>query len=159
MSTMLDLRQAHVHEWRTPELLEMLRHQLAAPLQLSLGSLSAEVAHQLRLAQADPLMTLDQLLRDPHPPVELLKLVKRFAKLCMRDRENPLPSDIVALLYYASIAAARVRGQAEITALTPAKLTRGLTWLRGQSWVTDEMRRLFDAALEQLEAGPPPPPH
>ena len=90
MSTMLDLRQTHVHAWRTPELAEMLRHQLSAPLQLSLGSLSAEVAHQLRLSQADPLLTLEQLLGSPQPSVELLKLVKRFAKLCMRDRENPL---------------------------------------------------------------------
>ena len=128
----------------------MLRHQLAAPLQLSLGTLSAEVAHQAKEAEVDPLLTLEQLLNHAHPPVELLKLVKRFAKMCMRDRENPLPSEIVMLLYYASIAASMVHLERPITELTPASLHRGLAWLSIQEWVTDDVRALLRQGLDHL---------
>jgi hypothetical protein len=150
MSTMLDLHDVHVHEWGPQELKEMLRHQLSVPMQMSLGTLSAEVAHQVKEAQVDPLLTLEQLLSHPHPPVELLKLVKRFAKLCMRDRENPLPSEIVMLLYYVSIAASLVRLDQPISELTPASLGRGLTWLSTQEWVTDDVRLLLREGLSRL---------
>ena len=150
LSAMLDLRDVHVHEWSPQELKEMLRHQLAAPLQLSLGALSAEVTHQAKEAAVDPLLTLDQLLSDVHPPVELLKLVKRFAKMCMRDRENPLPSEIVMLLYYASIAASLIRLDHPISELAPASLGRGLTWLSTQEWVTDDLRTLLQRGLEHV---------
>ena len=111
MSTMLEFREAHRHEWAPQELREMLRHQLAAPLHLSMGTLSGEVAHQIKEARPglDPLLTLHQLLHHARPPVELLKLVKRFAKICRNDPENPLPTEIVMLLYYASITIAVVK--------------------------------------------------
>jgi hypothetical protein len=152
MSSMLDLRGIHVHVWSPQELREMLRHQLTAPLQLSLGTLSAEVSHQIEQAGIDPLLTLDQLLHDANPPVELLKLVKRFAKMCRRDRQNPLPSEIVMLLYYASIAAAMVRRDQAITDLGPASLKRGMGWLITQEWLTDELRGLLNSGLGWLEA-------
>src|SRR5215472_4949250 len=91
MSTMLEFREVHRHAWAPQELREMLRHQMAAPLHLSMGTLSGEVAHQIKEARPglDPLLTLHQLLHDARPPVELLKLVKRFAKICRNDPENP----------------------------------------------------------------------
>jgi hypothetical protein len=152
MSSMLDLRGVHVHVWSPQELKEMLRHQLTAPLQFSLGTLSAEVSHQIKQAGIDPLLTLDQLLHDAHPTVELLNLVKRFAKMCRRDRQNPLPSEIVMLLYYASIAAALVRLDQAISNLESASLKRGMGWLIRQEWLTDELRELLNSGLVWLEA-------
>ena len=152
MSTMLNLNGVNVHAWGSQELREMLRHQLAAPLQLSLGTLSAEVAHQVKQAGVDPRMTLDQLLNHPRPPIELLKLVKRFAKMCRRDRENALPSEIAMLLYYASIAAALLRTEQPISDLKPASLQRGMSWLIGQEWLTDDMRSLLKDGLARVQS-------
>ena len=154
MSTMLELRDPDQHAWRPHELRDMLAHQLSGPLQLSLGALSAEVAHQVRLAQPPvaPLLTLGELLRHPQPPVELLKLVKRFAKMCRRDPQNPLPPELVMLLYYASIAASLVRLQKAISDLPPASLMHGLTWLAAQDWVDEEVKTLLTAAAVRLSS-------
>ena len=148
---MLLLADDHRGDWSAMELRDMLRHQLAAPLHLSLGTLSGEMAHQLRTSQPplNPLLTLEQLLHHPAPPSELLKLVKRFAKLCRNDRDNPLPSEIVMLLYYLSIAVAWSRRGERISDLAPASLRRGLKWLTLQEWVTDEARLLLLEAIHK----------
>ena len=156
ISTLLELGGSPRHCWRPNELDKMLRHHLAAPLHLSLGVLSAEVAHRLRESGpgVDRMMTLGQLLEHPEPPVELLKLVKRFAKLCKSDPDNPLPSEIVMLLYYASIAAAMTRTKTQITDLPARPLRRGMKWVSTQPWISSELRTLFTSALAQLETHP-----
>jgi hypothetical protein len=123
-------------------------------LHLSLGTLSGEVAHQLRSPQppGNPLMTLGQLLHHPEPPVELLKLVKRFAKICRNDPDNALPSQIVMLLYYGSIALAWTRRRERISDLAPATLRKGLKWLLAQPWLDGDVRTLLAEGLAQLEA-------
>ncbi|HEY7088350.1 MAG TPA: hypothetical protein VH518_09700 [Tepidisphaeraceae bacterium] len=145
MSTMLEFDEVHLHRWSSTDLREMLQHQLAAPMHLSLGTLSAEVSHQIRTIRPalNPLMTLGQLLRHEKPPVQLLKLVKRFAKICRGDPENPLPSEIVMLLYYTSITVALVRLNQSISRLSPESLERGLRWLSAQPWLTEDLRPLL----------------
>jgi hypothetical protein len=153
MSTMLEFREVHRHEWSADELRAMLRHQFAAPLHLSLGTLSGEVAHQLRRCEPplDPLLTLGELLRLPRPPVELLELVKRFAKACRSDPYNPLPSEVVMLLYYTSISVAMQRLNQPISHLGPGALRRGLTWLCEQPWVDEEIRSVLSDGLRHLD--------
>src|SRR6185369_739224 len=97
LSTLLQFEEVHQHHWSTRDLEDMLQHQLAAPLHLALGPLSAEVSHQLRLSQARQsvslMITLGDLLQHDEPSLELLQLVKRFAKLCRKNPENPLPAE------------------------------------------------------------------
>ena len=163
VSTLLNFHDLHRHSWETPELGEMLRHQLNAPLQMGLGTLSAEVSHQLRASSdLSPLLTLGQLLAHPQPPLELLKLVKRFAKTCKSDVHNPLPPKLVMLLYYVSIAAALVRLGQRISELPDPQLRRGLRWLAAQAWVTPEIQTLLTEAMNQIplstgEAAPTEP--
>src|SRR4051812_15896014 len=120
LSTMLRFDDIHRHQWSTRDLKDMLTHQLAAPLHLGLGPLSAEVTELLRAGAEphNPRMTLGELLRHAHPPLELLKLVKRFAKICRRSPENPLPSEIVMFMYYASITVALLRLNESISEIT-----------------------------------------
>jgi hypothetical protein len=164
LSTMLEFHEVYRHDWTPQELQEMLHHQLAAPLHLSLGPLSGEVAQEINKAgpAIDPLLTLGQLLHHPRPPVGLLRLVKRFAKLCRSDRENPLPPEIVMLLYYTSITAALVKAKQSISGLTPVALKRGLSWLSSQSWVDEQTRSLLKEGLnyvaEALSLAIPLPP-
>ena len=151
VSTLLNFEDLHRHQWKPGELADMLRHQLNAPLQMGVGTLSAEVAHQLRKnPQLNPLMTLSELLALENPPVELLKLVKRFAKICKSDPGNPLPPELVMLLYYAAIAAAIVRLNQRISELQDGQLRRGLRFLAGQAWVAGEVRTLLAEALAQV---------
>src|SRR5687768_5247913 len=94
LSTLLEFREVRRHRWFPDELDAMLRHQLDAPLHLGLGTFSGEAAHLLRRGDAtalDPMLTLRQLLCDRNPPLELLRLVKRFAKSCRSDPDHPLP--------------------------------------------------------------------
>jgi hypothetical protein len=97
-------------------------------------------------------MTLGELLRHEHPPLELLKLVKRFAKICRRSPENPLPSEIVMFLYYASITVALLRLNETISELTDPSLMRGLNWLHVQMWMPEEMRSLLQEGLSFLRS-------
>src|SRR3954452_21159944 len=82
LSVLLETSDAHRHAWSTEELRDMLRHQLRAPLRWGLGPLSAEVEHQLQSARPPlhPLTSLADLFQNPQPPLELLRLVKSFAK-------------------------------------------------------------------------------
>lgn len=154
LSTMLQFDDIHRHQWSTRDLQDMLQHQLAAPLHLGLGPLSAEVTHLLRAGPEplSPRMTLGELLRHEHPPLELLKLVKRFAKICRRSPENPLPSEIVMFLYYASITVALLRLNETISELTDPSLMRGLNWLHVQMWMPEEMRSLLQEGLSFLRS-------
>ena len=151
LSTVLEFQDPRRPEWSDRDLEEMVRHQFAAPLYLSLGTLSAEVSHEIQTSgQIDPRITLGQLLAEPKPSVELLKLVKRFSKLCRSNAEGPLPSQIVMLLYYLSITVASVRCGQSISHLSASSLRRGLGWLMAQAWVPQEIRGLLKECFEKV---------
>ena len=157
LSTMLGFSDLNRNEWDPQDLQAMLRHQLGAPLCLSLGILASEVAHELRQAAPEsPLMTLGELLQHPQPPLEVLNLVKRFAKICRGDEQNPLPSEIVIFLYYASITAARARLGTSISQLPHESLEQGLSWLDQQPWMAAEMRPLLQEGVALFRSCVPP---
>jgi hypothetical protein len=153
VSTLLELQDVHRHDWSSEELRQIVRHQLTAPLSMSLGTLSGEVAHRLRESREpmSSMTTLAELLRQARPPLELLRLIKRFAKTCRSDRYNSLPAELVMLLYYASISAALVRLGQPISDLPPASLRRGMTWLSDQSWVEEEVKSLLRDGLRYVD--------
>lgn len=152
LSTMLQINPVNRHEWSAVDLSEMLNHQLAAPLHLALGPLSGEVSHFLNVESkpSERRMTLKELFGHPHPPLVLLKLVKRFAKICRKSLDNPLPGEIVMFLYYASIAVAALELNEAISDLNDASMIRGLRWLCVQPWMSDEMRTMLQNRLESL---------
>jgi hypothetical protein len=154
ISTLLEFRDIRRAIWHPGELAAMLRHQLDAPIHLSLGTFSGEAAYLLRHAKPplDPLLTLHQLFCHAQPPLELLRLVKRFAKSCRSDPEHPLPGEIVMLLYYASIAAAQVRLGESISDLTPELLRRGVRWVLSRAWVDTDLREMLSQASANVTA-------
>lgn len=151
MSTLLELGQSPRDQWLPDELAAMLKHQFAVPLQLGLGTLSAEVVHELRESGEDPLLTLGELTRLPHPPVRILRLIKRFAKMCRADAENALPGELVMFLYFISIALALVRDGQRISDLPDHRLRRGLRWLRKMPWLDEQTHEIVNDALQSLE--------
>jgi hypothetical protein len=139
--------------WDADELAAILRHQLAAPIQVDLNSLEAGAAPRLRmLTEAHGLLlkSFGDLLRHPHPPLELLKLTKNFAKALRLSRRGTLPREIATVLYFASIVVALRRCRRRISRLDDAALRRGVELCLRQPWLDDSTRELFQEGLQAL---------
>jgi hypothetical protein len=156
LSTMLELREDTKHVWNPRELGAILKHQLAAPLTIALGSgLSAEVAHELGKlgSRQEEVKNLAMLLHHPQPPFELLNLTKRFGKSCWNDPDNPLSREIAIMLYYLSIAVADLRFGRQLSTLGRDELVKGLQWCVQQEWVDEETLGLLNETLKHLGSG------
>jgi hypothetical protein len=139
--------------WRADELAAMFRHQLSAPVLMDLGSFDARTAGQLKVltaAQGLLLSSFADLFNHAQPPVQLLELVKDFAKTNIDHPESGLPREIATALYYASIAAALVRLDKRISQLSDTDLQRGLRWAAEQAWLDERTKGLLGAALKKL---------
>jgi hypothetical protein len=141
----------------------IFRHQMAAPLLADLQEVARAAGRRLEPPAADQgarFPSFADLLRHAEPPLELLELVKDFAKCNASHPENGLPKDIAAAIYYACIAAALVRLKARISKLSDADLARGLRWAGQQPWLDRETLQLLACAGDTLPApgdlGAPP---
>jgi hypothetical protein len=139
--------------WNTTELGPILEHQLDTPLDLDLGPGAMAGGPGSRpdagseRAGAE-IRTFRQLLLDPHPPVELLNLVKQFAKGCRSQPDGPLPHEVATVLYLAAIAAARGKCHQRISTLDDAAWQRAVDWALAQSWLNPGIRELLDQVRE-----------
>jgi len=133
--------------WNGDELGAIFRHQLAASVQSDLALLNRKMALRVNALDAMKDKSFGDLLLHPDPPLEALKAVKDFAKVCRLSPRSPIPREIGAALYFASIAAALVRVDCRITSLTDAELADGFRWLRDQPWMDATIRTLAGKAL------------
>lgn len=136
--------------WQPDELGAILKHQMAAPVQFDLESLDPTIAPKVRtLSEARGLVlkSFGDLLRHPNPPVELLKLTKEFAKANRNDKESSLPPEVATVLYFASIAVARMRCNERISSMDDDQLQRGLEWAGAQPWLDEDTRALMKECL------------
>lgn len=141
-------------QWEPSELAMMLTHQLAAPIRADLAKLAPDLVQQFddavpAVPGAKPL-SFGELFFGPQPPVVVLQIVKDFAKRAIADKEGPLPEEIGATLYYASISAAMLRHGQRISGLDDATLRIGLDWALGQSWMDKSLISLFRELLPKL---------
>ena len=142
--------------WRPDELAAIFKHQISAPIQVDLGSFDPLTASRLKTiseAQGLLLRSFADLLHHSTPPVELLNLVKDFAKANLDHPESGLPSEIASALYYTSIASALVHLDTRISKLPDADLQRGLSWTREQAWLDEKTRALLAQALDKIAGG------
>jgi len=146
----------NTREWRPEELAAIFRHQMSAPMLVDLGSFDTTTATRLNTlsdAQGLLLKSFADLFNHPAPPLELLTLVKNFAKSNVDHPESGLPGEIASALYYASIAAALVHLDKRISQLPEADLQRGFRWLEVQAWLDDATKRLVAEARKKLSGG------
>jgi len=147
LAEMLAVDAATMRLWESEELAAMLRHQLAAPLELDLSDMgTASVEDVARLSQAPErsIRTFGDLLSHPAPPVGLLIFVKDFAKANRQDPDSALPKEIAAVLYFASILVAQQRCERRISKLDEEKVRAGAKWVLEQPWVDPTTRKLFE---------------
>jgi hypothetical protein len=142
--------------WLPEDLAAMFRHQMSAPVLMDLGSFDPRTASQLKAltaAQGLLLSSFADLFNHSNPPIQLLQLVKDFAKANLDHPESGLPREIATALYYASIAAALVRLDKRISQLPDAELQRGLRRTREQPWLDERTKALMLEAAAKLSGG------
>ena len=156
LATLLTTGEERARLWRPDELAAIFRHQMSAPVLVDLGTFDPRSATRLRaLSEAQGLLlrSFTDLFHHPAPPVELLELVKDFAKANLDHPESGLPGEIAAALYYTSIAAALVRLDARISQLPDADLKRGLRWTLEQAWLDEKTKELLAQASGKVSGG------
>lgn len=139
--------------WQDDELGSILRHQLSAPMQVDLGCLERGLAPKIRTLTESLGLTLKSfgdLLFHPRPPLELLKVVKDFAKMCRVSPCSPLPHEIASVLYFACIASALLRCHSRITGLPDNALLDGFRWVQSRPWLDGQTRALIEQGMMSL---------
>ncbi|WP_428937016.1 hypothetical protein [Fontivita pretiosa] len=155
LASIVDLDPSADRVWHPEELGAILRHQLAVPIQFDLAGLAPGAAKKLATLSAASgllLQSLADLLAHPAPPVELLVMLKDFAKANAAHRDSALPSDVAKVVYLLTIAAALVRCGQRITSVSDAELAAGLTWASNQHWLEPRERSLLSQALAKVKA-------
>jgi hypothetical protein len=158
LAHLLQMSEGNDVVWDPGELAALFRHQLQSPIEYDLRTLPRAAANRLKLmasAQGLLLKSFADLFQHPHPPLELLKLTKQFAKAHHNDPDTGLPAEIALMLYYTSIAAALVRCHKRISKLDNVALVEGFAWARDQKWVDEQTRGLFDEGLNLLKGDQP----
>ena len=154
LSRLLACDSGEASSWNDADLHAMLCHQLSAEIEFDLthfGGVAGEpLASSVAEGQEQGLGTFGDLLTASDPSVESLEMIRRFAKRFRTGPSEGLPEEIATVLYYAAIAAARVRLGVSISKLPDAAIKDGLRWGCQLPWLTESLRQLFSEALEGL---------
>jgi hypothetical protein len=126
--------------WTTDELCKALRLQL-----------SYLVPQAMAGTHAIPI-TFGQLLTHPTPDVGLLRRLKDWAKPMMVRDDAELPREVAGVLYFAAVAAARLRcPDWPISDLSPSGILKGTNWALGREWLDASLIPLFDETRTLLK--------
>ena len=127
--------------WSAQDLAAIWRHQLATQI-------ADEIPGAVAAATGSP-SSFAEVLRDPRPPVELLRAVKDYAKQLEHDESRPVPREIAWALYLAAVVAARARCGQRITSTDDAAVRQWVDWAVAQPWVDEQTRALIATFARQ----------
>jgi hypothetical protein len=155
LAALMDVGSESTRLWGPDELAAIFRHQMSAPVLVDLGGFDPGTALRLKTlsdAQGLLLKSFSDLFHHASPPIELLRLTKEFAKANMDHPDSGMPTEVVSLLYYMSIATALVRLGVRITQLPDPDLRRGLLWANEQPWLDADSKTLLVKALDMIQS-------
>jgi hypothetical protein len=155
LSRLLQLEESSGERWQQNDVAEILRHQLAAPLEFDLGAAGPTVAQSVRrLSGSDDrrITSFADLLRHPCPPVELLDYAKQFFKPGPDGLHPSLPIEVATVLYYAVIATG-IRCGRRVSSLDDGAMRQGFAWAIRQPWLAVDLVPVFREGLERLDGG------
>jgi hypothetical protein len=136
--------------WRPGELASIFRHQLASSIESDLIVLMPDRAHKLsRSCALEPGLTYAQLFSMFHPPEEVLEAVKDLAKSIYHEQTAPIPREIGKAIYFATLAAAKLRLGNSISQIDEQSLRRGCEWAVAQPWLSSELMRVMQEWLDR----------
>ena len=153
LEALLDPEFEQRRTWHPEELGSILEHQWNVPLTADLGGMPPDRSQMLaRLCDADGLLlkSYGDIFRHPMPPIELLQMIKDYAKRNMAAGDRGLPEEIAQLLYVLSVAVARVRCGQRITTQSDDALRANIETVLAQPWVTPPVVTILREALTLL---------
>ena len=137
--------------WSGSDLRSMMAHQMRVPLVVDLSSASSlDPGADDEGVSGVGITSFGDLFAHEQPPIELLRLTKRFARGSIDGRQPSMPQEIAYVLYYLSIATAHVRLGESISSLSNDQLARGLQWCLDRPWLSGEARERLGACLAML---------
>ena len=143
--------------WNASDLHALLQHQLDAEVEFDLthfGNVDEHtVTSLLSCGDRKADSTFGRILTSSEPSLEMLDAIRRFAKSSRKHGSAGLPEEVATVLYYAAIAAARLRHEASISKLSDDALLDGLEWARRQPWMVDSLAALFAETIETVRSG------
>lgn len=113
-----------------------------------LGPDAVQMLHRIAVASPGAWQTFGDVLAGDHPPIDLLKMIKDYARQTGQDQT--LPIEIATAMYYASILAARTRCSEKITRLSDTALHDGAKWMIDAEWVDSTLRQQISRDLQRL---------
>ncbi len=139
--------------WHEPEFASVFRHQLQTRLDDDLKTFDPEKT--ATLLNVDPQTesvphTFGELIAHPRPSLELLDVMKDFAKQQGAEQDGQLPVEVSKVLYLCAISAALVRRGARITQMSDDSLKQRLAWAAEREWLEGPTRELLSAAVDLL---------
>jgi hypothetical protein len=138
--------------WGADDLALIWKHQLAAPLAFDLGELSPDAgAAAIALCNSQSIKSLADLLVHASPPLELLRMLKDFARSKRIDTQAAFPSPIAMSLYFTAIAMALLRLDCRLSRMDDSALRSGMQWTAQQAWLDETTRELVAAAVRTLD--------
>lgn len=136
--------------WQPEELGAMLEYQWRSPLEADLSGMDTKTAHMLKNmcdAQSLCLKSYGDIFDHRMPPVEVLTIIKEYAKRNMACPDVELPGDIAKLLYILSVVVARMRCGKRITTQDDSTIRQSITALLTQPWLSPSVSELLREAL------------
>lgn len=130
--------------WNKADLPRLLKHQLGLPLE-SLTSLvpnggTPDITAMLEREQQPSLL---DLFTSANPSLESLEQVKVLCKGAAQAVDPTLPKEVATILYYAAIAAAKLRKGESISSASPEALAEGLFRVLAIPWCDPQLKQLF----------------
>jgi hypothetical protein len=155
LARMIDMEDGKIGDWEPFELGAIFEHLWAAPVEYELdGWICDSVQSGTAPAGVHEVWprSYGELFRHPSPPLNLLIMVKEFAKAHFEHPDSSLPREIALVLYSICIYAALVRLEKRISSLADAALLEAGEWLLVQDWVDHPTKQLVRDGISKLVA-------
>lgn len=157
LARLLDLSLPEQPNWRPGELSEIFEAELQAPIEVEIAGVDRVVMDRWRKwCRAQEIVgcgRLVDLIEHPSPPLELLVVLKQYAKAHARHRSAGLPQVVGKALYYLAILVALVQHGSRISSLSDADLLAGIRWCRSIPWVDGRFEEHLRSAERILSEG------
>ena len=145
LRALMDPSHDDVVAWSASDLRAILAHQLGTPLREEVDQLAEAGActreSVVAAIQASGCRTFGELLQLEAPHLEMLRLVKDYAKAAIATRGSHLPGDVARLLYVLSILRGRAVGASEMTTLTEESIEREARRCLTYRWLPQDVRQ------------------
>jgi hypothetical protein len=155
LARLMALDEVEVAPWTSKELGQVLGHQMRSALRVGIVADGPALSEGIHALSAGPFVafdTFEEVFEHEAPPVELLRLIKEFAKAHLASAHPHLPQEVARVMYIASIVVALTKCQERITRLDDESIRAGIFWALDQGWVNERLKALLRAALDRWPA-------